>query len=219
MTGQVPFARYWPHVGLVTTDGEKMAHSLENFTTIHDIVAKYDPMALRLFLLSTHYRAPLVFSEDGLIDKSRALDRLRGAAEGYDPVRPRHRPSGWRVTEMTSPPRWTMTSIRPAGLAFFSIWPGRSIADARPAMLTPRQARRCWSSWPLVLGLDLQSRASVTASPAEPYIDFLLDIRAQLREARQWALADQIRDGLKARGVVVEDQAGRSAWHWTRPGE
>ena len=70
-----------------------------------------------------------------------------------------------------------------------------------------------------VLGLELQSRATAAASPAEPYIDFLLDIRAKLREARQWALADQIRDGLKARGVVVEDQAGRSAWHWTRPGE
>jgi cysteinyl-tRNA synthetase len=218
LTGRVPFARYWPHVGLVTTDGEKMAHSLENFTTIHDIVAKYDPMALRLFLLSTHYRAPLVFSEEGLIDKSRALERLRGAIAGYD-------------SSATARAEWSeryradfiaaldddFNSAGGLGILFdLAREINRRRADA-DAESTAGQALLVELAG--VLGLDLQSRAAVAASPAEPYIEFLLEIRTKLREARQWVLADQIRDGLKARGVVVEDQAGRSAWHWTRPGE
>jgi cysteinyl-tRNA synthetase len=218
MTGQVPFARYWPHVGLVTTEGEKMAHSLENFTTIHDIVAKYDPMALRLFLLSTHYRAPLVFSEDGLIDKSRALDRLRGAAEGYNASASANAdwPESYRA-DFTAALDDDFNSAGGLGILFDlarEVNRRRAAADADSVA-----GQALLVELATVLGLDLQARAAVVASPAEPYIDLLLDIRTKLREARQWALADQIRDGLKARGVLVEDQAGRSAWHWTRPGE
>ena len=70
-----------------------------------------------------------------------------------------------------------------------------------------------------VLGLELRASGSRSAAASEPFIELLLELRTKLREARQWALADQIRDGLRARNVVVEDQADRTVWHWARPGD
>ncbi len=62
LTHKAPFARYWPHVGLVMTGSEKMSHSLLNFTTVQDVLQRYDPAALRLALLQVHYRSPMTFS-------------------------------------------------------------------------------------------------------------------------------------------------------------
>ncbi len=71
-----PFARYWLHNGFVTVNREKMSKSLGNFFTIREILAKYDPEVLRLFLLSTHYRSPIDFSDDKLEEAKRALERF-----------------------------------------------------------------------------------------------------------------------------------------------
>ncbi len=71
-----PFARYWMHNGFVNVDKEKMSKSLGNFFTIRDILAKYDAEVVRLFLLSTHYRNPIDFSDQNLRDKEGSLARF-----------------------------------------------------------------------------------------------------------------------------------------------
>ncbi len=73
-TGQ-QFVRYWMHNGFVTIKGEKMSKSLGNFVTIRDILSRFHPEALRLFLLSKHYRSPLDYSPDALVESTSALDR------------------------------------------------------------------------------------------------------------------------------------------------
>jgi len=75
------FARYWLHNGFVSIDSGKMSKSLGNYFTIREILKKYDPEALKLFLLSTHYRAPVDFSDHKLVETQRALDRARVALE------------------------------------------------------------------------------------------------------------------------------------------
>jgi cysteinyl-tRNA synthetase len=218
-TGKVPFARYWPHVGLVTTGGEKMAHSLGNFFTIQDVVARYDPMALRLYLLSTHYRQPLAWSEEGLIDKSSALERLRGAFEGFES------PEGVSGDWVEAYRERFVVAMdddfnSAAGLAvLFDL--ARDVnrrRAGRDATAAAGQALLVELSG--VLGLDLRARAEAMApSPAEPFIDVLVEVRNRLREARQWQLADLIRDELRTRNVILEDQPGRTVWRWARPGE
>ncbi len=74
LTGKT-FSRYWMHVGLVTINGEKMAKSKGNFILVKDLLKKYDGEVLRLFLLSTHYRSPLDFNEEGV---KQAEKNLRG---------------------------------------------------------------------------------------------------------------------------------------------
>ncbi|MFZ5995552.1 MAG: cysteine--tRNA ligase [Thermodesulfobacteriota bacterium] len=71
-----PFVRYFVHNGFVTINGEKMSKSLGNFLTIKDILSGYHPEALRLFLLSKHYRSPLDYSEDLIREKQVSLDRI-----------------------------------------------------------------------------------------------------------------------------------------------
>ncbi|MBF0507133.1 MAG: cysteine--tRNA ligase [Nitrospirae bacterium] len=70
-----PFARYWVHNGFITIDKEKMSKSLGNFFTIREILEKYDPEIIRLFLLSSHYRSPIEFSNEQLHDAESSLDR------------------------------------------------------------------------------------------------------------------------------------------------
>jgi len=65
-----------------------------------------------------------------------------------------------------------------------------------------------------VLGLDLAPRASASAQAAEPFVELLLAVRGDLRAARQWALADRIRDGLRELGVAVEDHPDGSTWRF-----
>jgi cysteinyl-tRNA synthetase len=72
-----PFARYWLHNGFVTINREKMSKSLGNFFTLREILEKYDPLAVRLFLISTHYRHPIDFSDDELGKSVRKLERLK----------------------------------------------------------------------------------------------------------------------------------------------
>lgn len=218
-TGRAPFARYWPHVGLVTTTGgEKMSHSLENFTTVRDIIGRYEPMALRLYLLSTHYRSPLAFSEEGLISKSRALERLRSALEDFEGLP--SAPAGWTDAfrqEFVAAMDDDFNTAGALGVAFDLVREinrrraaGDADAAAGQALLVELAG---------ALGLSLRAAPLPAAGAAEPFINLLLELRVQLREARQWALADQIRDGLRARGVVVEDRAGQTVWRRARPAE
>jgi cysteinyl-tRNA synthetase len=74
-----PFAKYWIHNGFVTVNHEKMSKSLGNFFTLRDIFAKYDPMLIRFYLLSTHYRSPINFSDADLENAKGGLERLINA--------------------------------------------------------------------------------------------------------------------------------------------
>ncbi len=74
--GKAPFVRYWAHVGFVTVNGEKMAKSLGNFITLRDVLEKFHPEAIRLYLLSTHYRSPIDFSYEDMNKSVEGLKRL-----------------------------------------------------------------------------------------------------------------------------------------------
>ena len=81
VTGR-PFARYWIHNGFVNMGAEKMSKSLGNTVTIRDLARRHDPEALRLYLIGTHYRAPVEWTEEGVTDSARALERLRDLVHG-----------------------------------------------------------------------------------------------------------------------------------------
>jgi cysteinyl-tRNA synthetase len=80
-TGVKPFVRYWMHNGLLQLSGEKMSKSLGNLITIKDALQKYSADAIRIFILSSHYRSPLTYSEEALEAAERGAERLRQAAQ------------------------------------------------------------------------------------------------------------------------------------------
>jgi len=79
-TGKKPFVKYWLHNGLVQLGGDKMSKSLGNLITIKQALEKYSADAIRLFILNSHYRSPLTYSEEGLGAAERGVERLRNAA-------------------------------------------------------------------------------------------------------------------------------------------
>lgn len=83
-TGVHPFVRYWMHNGFITVNEEKMSKSLGNFFTVKDILEHFDPETLRFFIVSTHYRSPLDFSDQRLKESEASLQRLRTARENLD---------------------------------------------------------------------------------------------------------------------------------------
>ena len=125
--------RYWAHAGLVTTGGEKMAHSLENFTTIDAVLGAYEPMVVRLFLLRTHYRSSILYTRDALDDAARALARLRGGLEGYD------------GTDMAGAPPWAQQARAEFERAMDDDFnsPGRARGTLRPGA-RDQPTPRCW---------------------------------------------------------------------------
>lgn len=95
-----PFARYFVHNGFVTINGEKMSKSLGNFLTIKEILSGHHPEALRLFLLSKHYRSPLDYSQNVISEKQVSLDRIYTTlSEATSVARPALRP----IDELTLP--------------------------------------------------------------------------------------------------------------------
>ncbi len=218
-----PFVRYWAHVGLVTTDGEKMSHSLLNFRTVQDVLAVYEPMALRLYLLQTHYRAPLAFKEEALAGAARGLARLRAAVApaGVVPSDADGRsgpsgPSDAGALGAATRARFeaAMDDDFNTSGALAALFDLASELNARRDDPAPEVAagRATLLELAGVLGLDLTPRAAPVQAAAEPFIELLLEIRRELRAARQWALADRIRDGLRERGVIVEDHPSGTTW-------
>ncbi len=87
MTG-APLANYWVHNGFISVNTEKMSKSLGNFFTIREVLEKYPAEVLRFFLLSTHYRSPIDFSDDALENAARSLDRIYNALENAEAAVP-----------------------------------------------------------------------------------------------------------------------------------
>jgi cysteinyl-tRNA synthetase len=223
-TGKAPFAAYWPHVGLVTTGGEKVSHSLENFTTVEDTLKLYEPMAVRLFLLSTHYRSSLLFSEDGLIAATRGLDRLRGAIADLEKVSP----EPWSDSQAAAARdlfEQAMDDDFNTAAALGHLFDlSRDINRMRDESSSGTTIQACQSALVHltgVLGIDIQSSAAQASNSAESaaLIELLLEVRQSMRKAKQFEISDQIRDRLRQLNVIIEDAAGGSTWRYARPGE
>ncbi len=219
-----PYVRYWLHNGMLQMAGEKMSKSLGNLVTIEDFLAEHEADVLRMMVLSSHYRSPLTFSPETIAQAEKALERLRGG------MRPAHaNAAGAPQTVLES--LETQTQATRAGFTaamdddfnaaaalghLFDLV--RAINQARDAGATPTQlhpAQQTLQELAGVLGLDLTKQpAKAGHAEAEPFVNLLVEIRSDLRKAKQWALADKIRDRLAELGVQLEDTPGGTLWRW-----
>jgi len=222
-----PFARYWIHNGLVRGGGEKMSKSLGNFVRMREILDRGLAVAFRLMVLQSHYRAPLTYTDEGLISAERGLDRLRAAASAAptigtngaadaatDLVQAESLATRAAETERQFHAAMSDDFDTPGAVAgLFDL--GRAINRARSARQPESSiepARQTLMRLAGVLGLRLDAESARLADDAKPYIDLLVQVRDDLRAAKQWALADRIRDALADRGISVEDKATGSTW-------
>jgi cysteinyl-tRNA synthetase len=217
--GTEPFARYWVHNGLVRSGGDKMSKSLGNFVRVSEILDRGLGPAFRLMVLQSHYRQPLTYTEEGLLAANRGLDRLRAAAEppsgDVDGVEPDAALCDL-AAEVDQRFHAAMDDDFNSPMAVAALFDlGTAINRARGEGISPgaiEPARRKLVELADVLGLDLSAPEAPVAGDAEPFIDLLVRVRTELRNAKQWQLSDMIRDELAKLEIEIEDTPAGSTW-------
>ena len=213
-TGKKPFVKYWMHNGLLRLGEAKMSKSLGNLITIRDALAKHSSDALRIFVLSSYYRAPLTFTEEALEAAEKGADRLRLLAQceskgdrsegGIDT-------SAYRKKFIEA-----MDDDFGTGKALASLFDlARDINRLCDAGYNIAPAKQLFIELTGVLGLTLKPREGLSLESA-PFIDLLISTRQHLREAKQFQLADEIRNKLTELGVTIEDTSKGATWRARR---
>ena len=211
VTGQ-PFVRYWMHNGFVTIgkDNEKMSKSLHNFVTVHDLLQTVDPQVLRFFMATTQYRRPIQYSEEKLQDAANNLHhlqntfgnlayRLKDAQAGED--------AG--VAAKTSEFKAAFTAamdddinVQNGIAVVYELAKYANVYAQQPTVVkgAVESLQTLLQDLVAVFGIKL-----AVATIADEEIETLIEKRNQARQAKDFALSDQIRDDLKAQGIILED--------------
>jgi cysteinyl-tRNA synthetase len=215
------FARYWIHNGMLQLSGEKMSKSIGNLVTIEEFLSKHTADTLRMLVLNSGYRNPLSYSEDILEQGDKAIDRLRSALKPA-------LPGSTGAPEASLKSLAQQVTICKAGFIesmdddfnsagalaqLFELV--RVINQARADGATDAELKvgqEVISELTGVLGLTLQEKQGDQA--ADAFINLLIEIRKDLRENKQWALSDKVRDRLAEMDVVLEDSKQGTTWHW-----
>lgn len=213
------FANYWMHNGYINIDNEKMSKSLGNFITVHDILKIHDPQVLRFFMLSVHYRNPINYSEEVLENTRAGLERIRTS---YDNLLHRKVTS----TDLTDTNEEWLNKINGLHEQFitsmdddFNTANGISVLFELSQQANYYLLEKTTSATVInafikefeelfgVLGLSL-----VKEELLDEEIEALIEKRNQARKERNFQLADQIRDQLKAMNIILEDTPQGIRW-------
>jgi len=210
-----PFVRIWLHNGLLTVRGERMGKSVGNFEYARDIVNRYGGEAVRYFYLSRDWRKPLDFSHEGLAEAKRTVDRVYDFLWGAEALAAAT--GGSEQPELDELEKRFHSALEedfttPAGIGVLQEIVGvghccRQACNAGGAKAAAALVRRLGGS----LGL-FQSARPATSALADDLIRLLIELRADLRKAKQFQLADRVRDGLSSLGVELRDGAQGTTW-------
>jgi cysteinyl-tRNA synthetase len=219
-TGKKPFVKYWLHNGLVQLGEDKMSKSLGNLVTIKQALTKYSPDAIRIFILSSHYRSPLTYSEEGLEAAGKAGQRLRGAAFRDDPGGGKPFDAKPYKKQFIETMDDDFNTAKALGVLFEL---ANAINQAGDAGVAIGQAQGTLVSLAReILGLKMPepqmisnaggiSTRAVLGTPGvipgtvSARVNELVEERLNCRKEKKWQRADEIRKKLAELGVILED--------------
>ena len=226
--GDEKFARYWLHNGFITIDNEKMSKSKNNFFTAKDHLREFPGEVIRFFNLQTHYRSPLDFSDERLHEAQTALDRLRNANAVIAELSEHEGTAADTAAELAAQAETFLHAFDAAmdddfntalaisqmfGLAkeinryHQEVERGASFDAANF-----KKAADAYHAMAEIIGIFEQEEAVADDGLADALMELIIGIRQEARAAKNWAVADKIRDGLKAAGVALEDTPTGVRW-------
>ena len=220
------YARYWMHNGYINVNGEKMSKSLGNFFLLRDVLEHYDGRVVRLFVLSSHYRKPIDFSDAELTQAKTSLERIENAlmrgkeavidvkADGSSCMELKEQLAVAKEKFIAAMDEDFNTSM---GLgAIFEL-----VKELNKAVDTPINAERAEVVKETVeyiinvmeeaLGVKLKLE-TVVGNMTSELIEFILELRREARNEKNWAMSDKIRDRLAEMGIKIKDGKDKTTW-------
>ncbi len=221
-TGQT-FVRYWMHNNMVLVNGVKMSKSLGNFTTIKEALAKYRPEQVRFFILTSHYRSPLDFSEEALKAAGEGIARLHGAYKKLlnksrhakpGPINEQMREAGERHKARFLEAMDDDFNTPQALAALFDLSREVNAYLDGAAEVTEDTVRYLIGLYEELAGqiLGILPFSKTESVDLAPFVELLLEVRSELRKKREFELADKIRSRLGDLGVVLRDTKDGTEW-------
>ncbi|WP_196604946.1 cysteine--tRNA ligase [Pectinatus haikarae] len=224
------FARYWLHNGFITINQEKMSKSLNNFFTVKDILAKYPAEVLRYFLVATHYRSPLDFSDERLKEAEAGLSRLSNAkntlkellsAAGADSdsaaslaqFAQKAKESFYAAMEDDFNTALALADMfdlaKKINVYYQAVAAGEVAADRKNL----NEVLSVYTDMTDILGiLQIQSDDEGSSRLVDSLMNIIISIRQDARKDKNWAVADKLRDELKKIGIIIEDSPTGARW-------
>lgn len=220
------YARYWMHNGYINVNGEKMSKSLGNFFLLRDVLEHYDGRVVRLFVLSSHYRKPIDFSDAELTQAKTSLERIENAlmrgkeavvdvkADGSSCMELKEQLAVAKEKFIAAMDEDFNTSM---GLgAIFEL-----VKELNKAVDTPINAEGTEVVKETVeyiinvmeeaLGVKLKLE-TVVGNMTSELIEFILELRREARNEKNWAMSDKIRDRLAEMGIKIKDGKDKTTW-------
>jgi cysteinyl-tRNA synthetase len=222
-----PFCRYWMHNNMVTVDGIKMGKSLGNFKTCEDLLSKHTPEAIRVFLLSTHYRSPSNYTEDAIEAAAVGLSRLSQLYQALNEIISAGEASKSSMAdeqilkicekaEAEICERLNDDLDTPGAIAkIYGLVSdvNRIIAADKISSATANKVIETLKNWAGdILGILPDSENNKSDLNIEPLMDLVIDFRANMKSQKRYDVADSIRDKLKEAGIVIEDTKSGVRW-------
>ncbi len=217
--GQAPWVRYWIHNGLLQLGDEKMSKSLGNLISIRELLERGGGEIFRFLVLSSHYRNPLTFTDESFEGAKRGLARLQGAVRGFRheevPAQPPDHPLAKAAEAARQGFHRAMEDDFNTPVALAQLFDlARDINREEAAGTAPATiayAQSVLKELAGVLGLTLREPERADEA-IEPFVELLIAVRRDLRDRKQWDLADQIRTRLTELGIALEDTAQGTTW-------
>ncbi len=234
-----PFAKYWVHNGFITINKEKMSKSLGNFFTIREVLNTFDPEVLRFFLLSTHYRSPIEFSDEQLKEAESTLDRFYTTLTRIDDVIERQYAENKEFSKagnefsdfvfsfkekFVSAMDDDFNTALALGHIFELIKEVNRFLDKKPAgskdielLLMTKQllsetgnVLNIFNRTAHEWNVSLMKLKGIALTEEE--IESKIKQRNDARQGKDWKLADLIRKELEEKGIILEDKKDRTNW-------
>ena len=225
------FSKYWMHNGYINIKGEKMSKSKGNFFLLREVLEKYEGRVVRFFMLSSHYRKPIDFSEAELEQAKKGLERIEttlmrameklaepaGDMENKEAVVSLDNSLENTIAKFESGMNDDFNTAIGIGAIFEFVKELNKYLDSNIPCEAGKNVLQ--SSVEIisrlikdVLGIEVKLEKKVDDNLTEKLVELLLDLRQQARKDKNWGLSDQIRDGLDELGIQIKDGKDKSTW-------